>query len=102
MFKVVKEVPPLVPIITINSVEKELEKGNKILVYLYDNGASLFIKESSTSVFFYEFNKNSNIHSKSVSIRELLLKQNLNESDLYLFGSLKEFFIYAESQGWDY
>jgi hypothetical protein len=102
MFKVVKLVEPVAPVCEISHVERLVKEG-KVLICLYDNRASIFIHNDKC--FFYHFSKSEgwcNIHSQSRSVQELLEKQNLNNVELYIFESLREFFLHAEKQGWNY
>jgi hypothetical protein len=101
MFKIVKSVEPVFPVVELSKVEKLITRENKILVSVYENQATFLVRDDK--VFFYAFGMR-NTHSKSNTIDELLGKQHPldGSSELYLFDSLKEFFECATKMGWNY
>jgi hypothetical protein len=101
MFRVVKSVEPVFPVVDLSQVERLVTRENKILVSVYENKATFLIRDDK--VFFYAFGIR-NTHSKSNTIGELLDKQHPldGSSELYLFDSLKEFFECATNMEWRY
>jgi hypothetical protein len=103
MFKVVEKVEVVFPVCEISHVKRLVKEENKVLVHIYRNRATFLIFKID-EFFFYGFDRD--IHSKSTSLEDLLVKQlsGINDSvtELYLFDSMKEFFTVAEQQGWDY